>query len=181
MTRIRSKAFKSEGMQSPSHKTKPVKATVLHQIILQTTRTMDNYYYHQQQHDDAYTSPDNHNRDFMMQQASAVASTRSSLHSPTGRPSTTSIEERMESFRLAAGSNRHMLDLIVSEIPEETDDFTIPTSKEAYNSYGRKSDNKRRHSRRYDGKRVSKSRSSGGQGNAGMSYSASRLLHDFCD
>ena len=136
---------------------------------------------------DTYASSGKFHREFMMQ---AATSTRSVLESSAAF----TVSTRTIGGGGGAGSSTK--DLLNSsgsshpprrvssylDIPEVEDDLTIPTSIEAYNSYGRKVDtrrqnNKRRYSRRYDGKRISHNDG----GSQTMSYTAARLLQDFSD
>ena len=132
-----------------------------------------------------YASSGKFHREFMMQ---AATSTRSGLESSPSAAFTMSTRTIGGRGAGATGSSmRHLLNNmshVVVDIPEVEDDFTIPTSIEAYNSYGRKVDtrrqnNKRRYSRRYDGKRIS--HNDGSSNGQTMSYTAARLLQDFSD
>ena len=121
---------------------------------------------------DEYPHGSKHNREIMMQQGTAVSSTRSSLP--------TSASSELASFRELAGitsgsSNRRLVHL------EDEDDSFTPASK----SYARKSYSKRRPNSWRDRKWIGKSRTfvvgMGNTSGIGMSPTAARLLQDFSD
>ena len=121
---------------------------------------------------DEYPHGCKHNREIMMQQGTAVSSTRSSLP--------TSASSELASFRELAGitsgsSNRRLVHL------EDEDDSSTPASK----SYARKSYSKRRPNSWRDRKWIGKSRTfvvgMGNTSGIGMSPTAARLLQDFSD